>query len=126
MLNSIMDQERLKRHFAAGISEDSDYTSDVGYPASAHHPNSSASQFGAQQLARGGASLAGGSGGLQQQQQGPLYADSGGYGAADYYAEPLYYNSRPPHHQLRSARDVEPPPRFVTSRFYACLLFRVR
>ncbi|CAN8029533.1 unnamed protein product [Ixodes persulcatus] len=116
MLNSIMDQEHPKRRFAAGISEDSDYTSDVGYPASAHHPNSSASQFGAQQLARGGASLAGASGTLQQQ-QGPLYADSGGYGAADCYAEPLYYNSRPPHHQLRSARDIEPPPRFATSRF---------
>ena len=36
----------------AGVSEDSDYTSDVSYPtvqhpsASVHHPNSSASQYG--------------------------------------------------------------------------------
>jgi hypothetical protein len=36
----------------AGLSEDSDYTSDVSYPiqqhpsASSHHPNSSPSQFG--------------------------------------------------------------------------------
>lgn len=38
--------------FSAGVSEDSDYTSDVSYPtvqhpsASVHHPNSSASQYG--------------------------------------------------------------------------------
>lgn len=38
--------------FAAGLSEDSDYTSDISYPiqgypsTTSHHPNSSASQFG--------------------------------------------------------------------------------
>ncbi|XP_067124975.1 protein unc-13 homolog B isoform X3 [Centruroides vittatus] len=61
ILNSIMDQEMMclreqDRRYAcpmySGVSEDSDYTSDVSYPtgqhpsASAHHPNSSASQFG--------------------------------------------------------------------------------
>lgn len=36
------------RFFLAGISEDSDYTSDVGLPYSAHHPNSSIHQFSSQ------------------------------------------------------------------------------
>ncbi|XP_075749503.1 protein unc-13 homolog B isoform X7 [Rhipicephalus microplus] len=102
MLNSIMDQEvtsyreqqkRPLHTLNSGVSEDSDYTSDVGYPASAqqsqqqhpsasmHHANSSASQYGAQNLARGGTT-----------QLPTTYADS----SADCYQEPLYYNSRPP------------------------------
>ncbi|XP_077515799.1 protein unc-13 homolog B-like isoform X8 [Amblyomma americanum] len=108
MLNSIMDQEvtsyreQHKRPLHAlnsGVSEDSDYTSDVGYPAttqqsqqqhpsaSMHHANSSASQYGAQNLARGG---------------GTTYADS----SADCYQEPLYYNSRPP----QRSRDYDREP----------------
>ncbi|KAH8041357.1 hypothetical protein HPB51_014638 [Rhipicephalus microplus] len=86
----------IEAHFElpyAGVSEDSDYTSDVGYPVSAqqsqqqhpsasmHHANSSASQYGAQNLARGGTT-----------QLPTTYADS----SADCYQEPLYYNSRPP------------------------------
>ncbi|XP_077515798.1 protein unc-13 homolog B-like isoform X7 [Amblyomma americanum] len=114
MLNSIMDQEvtsyreQHKRPLHAlnsGVSEDSDYTSDVGYPAttqqsqqqhpsaSMHHANSSASQYGAQNLARGG---------------GTTYADS----SADCYQEPLYYNSRPP----QRSRDYDREPSRKESR----------
>lgn len=115
MLNSIMDQEissyreqqkRPLHTLNSGISEDSDYTSDVGYPACqppfqhpsppVHHPNSSASQWGSR-LPRSG----------PRPPEEPPYADSGGY--ADYgeepgrgvgeteTSEPLYYNSRPHH-----------------------------
>ncbi|GFS29195.1 hypothetical protein NPIL_655762 [Nephila pilipes] len=52
-ISSLREQDR-RHNFSlnSGISEDSDYTSDVSYPtvqhpsASVHHPNSSASQFG--------------------------------------------------------------------------------
>lgn len=121
MLNSIMDQEvtsyreqhkRALHTLNSGISEDSDYTSDVGYPASSsaqqpyqpqqqqqqhpsasmHHANSSASQYGAQNLARGVVSA---STSHQLLPAATTYADP------DCYQEPLYYNSRPPQQHSR-------------------------
>ncbi|XP_042894780.1 protein unc-13 homolog B isoform X2 [Parasteatoda tepidariorum] len=52
-ISSLREQDR-RHNFSlnSGVSEDSDYTSDVSYPtvqhpsASVHHPNSSASQYG--------------------------------------------------------------------------------
>ncbi|XP_064474619.1 protein unc-13 homolog B-like isoform X4 [Ornithodoros turicata] len=98
MLNSIMDQEitsyreqqkRPLHTLNSGISEDSDYTSDVGYPAcqpsfqhpspSVHHPNSSASQWSSH-LPRS-----------RPPEEEDHYVDPGEA------VEPLYYNSRPHH-----------------------------
>ncbi|XP_037082505.1 phorbol ester/diacylglycerol-binding protein unc-13-like [Pollicipes pollicipes] len=95
----------LQLQQTSGVSEDSDYTSDIGYPIG-QNPNSSASQYlGAAN------SLAGGQG-YPHHQLSPGYPGqhqlSPGYGSGGYPAHPemspssawpedeLYYNSRPP------------------------------
>ena len=87
--------------FLAGMSEDSDYTSDVNFPVQ-HHHNSSAHQFRGEHQFR-----------LQHEdskeyynnesfdrgyeREPDYYQDGGMYypGRSDTDSEPLYYNSRP-------------------------------
>lgn len=111
-LNSIMDQginqydsnqDQLRRqtYSQSGMSEDSDYTSDVNFPVQ-HHHNSSAHQFRGEHQFR-----------LQHEdskeyynnesfdrgyeREPDYYQDGGMYypGRSDTDSEPLYYNSRP-------------------------------
>ncbi|KAG8189118.1 hypothetical protein JTE90_028657 [Oedothorax gibbosus] len=110
-ISSLREQDR-RHNFSlnSGISEDSDYTSDVSYPtqvqhpsASVHHPNSSAHQFGgAAEITRRAAAAS--------QYPRPKYIEPGNSYETDYETsrdrneytdrnsvseDPLYYNSRP-------------------------------
>ncbi|XP_054720543.1 uncharacterized protein LOC129230167 [Uloborus diversus] len=113
-ISSLREQDRRHNftHNCSGVSEDSDYTSDVSYPtvqhpsASIHHPNSSASQFG------GAAEITRRASEYSSQEDKTKYIEPGNsyeeyYDSTVNYRErnnyidrncsedPLYYNSRP-------------------------------
>ncbi|CAL1285882.1 unnamed protein product, partial [Larinioides sclopetarius] len=115
-ISSLREQDR-RHNFSlnSGISEDSDYTSDVSYPtvqhpsASVHHPNSSASQFGgAAEITRRASEYPSSRNGDRAK-----YIEAGNSYETDYdnipynsrdrndymdrnsIEDPLYYNSRP-------------------------------
>ncbi|GIY71958.1 hypothetical protein CDAR_47931 [Caerostris darwini] len=114
-ISSLREQDR-RHNFSlnSGISEDSDYTSDVSYPtvqhpsASVHHPNSSASQFGgAAEITRRASEYPSSRNGDRAK-----YIEPGNSYETDYdnlpysrdrdeymdrnsVEDPLYYNSRP-------------------------------
>ncbi|CAE1310578.1 UNC13A_B_C [Acanthosepion pharaonis] len=99
--DSNQDQLRRQTYSQSGMSEDSDYTSDVNFPVQ-HHHNSSAHQFRGEHQFR-----------LQHEdskeyynnesfdrgyeREPDYYQDGGMYypGRSDTDSEPLYYNSRP-------------------------------
>ncbi|XP_023933591.1 protein unc-13 homolog B isoform X4 [Lingula anatina] len=131
VLNNIMDQEMMtlkEQHHrrgpgsrsVSGMSEDSDYTSDISYPMQ-HQHNTSAHQFRSEYPYRYDSFQRDDS----QEYNGRYDSfDNGcnGYDReADYYqdspyhqprsdteSEPLYYNSRPPHNVYPDPYDREP------------------
>ncbi|XP_076336615.1 uncharacterized protein LOC143239442 [Tachypleus tridentatus] len=137
ILNRLMDEklEAMREHqpqvsyqLNSTVSEDSDYTSDVGYPAnqhpsaSIHHPNSSASQFGgASNLVRRASQCDD----FSFDREGSYELDNydedmydervsqskGGdiwMKGSDSESDPLYYNSRPPERYMQKERNSSP------------------
>lgn len=95
--------------FAAGYSEDSDYTSDLNYPVG-QHANSSASQFraAAHQMHTPQRSLETSRENSYERDDAPSHqhgraanstAHDANYSADATAADPLYYNSRPRAHK---------------------------